>query len=169
MMLPRAFTIAFPVAPWPLEPMKSTLGGPHLRTLVLQSGAVGDAGIDFSRTLAKLVSLSNPILSIILSKLSSNAFETPLLALNACGSGQFKASQSRTFVKIFANLIAFENVALGSAIPPPWILFNCENKSPIVESIILLICPNMSLKKFSIPQTGTSKTWPIIFSKLLDR
>ena len=35
------------------------------------------------------------------------------------GSGQFNLSQSRTFVMIFANLIAFENVSLGSAIPPP--------------------------------------------------
>ena len=57
--------------------MKSTLGGPHLRTLVLQSGRDGFAGIALSRSSAKLVSLSNPSLSIILSKESSIDFETP--------------------------------------------------------------------------------------------
>ena len=119
MICPKALTTAFPDAPSPLLPIKSTLGGPHLRTLVLQSGRDGFAGIDFSRSSAKLVSLSNPTLSIILSKVSSTDFETPFLALNDCGCGQFKASQSRTFVIIFANLIAFENVSLGSAIPPP--------------------------------------------------
>ena len=40
---PRAFTIALPLAPCPLLPTKSTLGGPHLRTFVLQSGLDGYA------------------------------------------------------------------------------------------------------------------------------
>ena len=84
-IFPRAFTIALPVAPCPLLPIKSTLGGPHLRTLVLQLGRDGSAGIALLRSSAKLVSLSNPSLSITLSKVSSTAFETPLLALNACG------------------------------------------------------------------------------------
>ena len=44
---------------------------------------------------------------------------TPLFEEKVDGSAQFKLSQSRTFVIIFANLIAFENVSLGRAIPPP--------------------------------------------------
>ena len=65
------------------------------------------------------MSLLNPTLSIILSKLSSTAFETPFFEEYVVFSGQFKASQSRTFVMMFANLIAFEKVSLGSPIPPP--------------------------------------------------
>ena len=61
----------------------------------------------------------NPILLIILSKLSSVAFETPFFEEYEVAGGQFRASQSRTFVIIFAYLIAFENVELGSPIPPP--------------------------------------------------
>ena len=41
---PSALTIALPLAPWPLPPRKSTLGGPHLRTFVEQFGADGIAG-----------------------------------------------------------------------------------------------------------------------------
>ena len=47
-------------------------------------------------------------------------FETPPFEEYDVGSGgQLALSQSRMFVRIFANLIAFENVSLGSTIPPP--------------------------------------------------
>ena len=86
-----------------------------------QSGRDGAAGIASSILSSKGVNLEfNPTLSIILSKLSSIDFETPPFEENEVGSGgQLTLSQSRTFVRIFANLIAFENVSLGSAIPPP--------------------------------------------------
>ena len=170
--LPRAFTIALPDAPWPPPPIKSTLGGPHSKTFVLQSGRVGDAGIAlpiFSISSAKLLSWLNPELARIPSKLSSTALATPFFAENAVGSGQFKLSQSRTFVIIFANLIPFLKASLGTANPPPLILFSCSNIEPKPLSIALSIWPNISPRKFSIPQAGTSKTWPIMFSKLLDR
>ena len=101
--------------------MKSTLGGPHLRTFVVQSGFEGDAGIASSILSNRGVNLEfNAKLSIILSKPSSIDFETPPFEENEVGSGgQLTLSQSRIFVRIFANLIAFENVSLGSAIPPP--------------------------------------------------
>ena len=170
MIFPRAFTIALPVAPWPVPPIKSTLGGPHLRTSVWQSGFDGVAGIASLRLSTRgLTKDDNPTLSIILSKLSPIDLETPFFEEYVVFSGQFKESQSRTFVIMFANLIAFENVLLGSPIPPPWILFNCENMSPNPESRILLIWPNISAKKFSTPQIGTSRTWPIMFSKLFER
>ena len=89
---------------------------------MLQSGALGNAGIPSaisSIPSAMLVSLSNPSLSIISSKLSSTDFVTPPFDENEVVSGQLTLSQSRTFVIMFANLIAFVNVSLGSAIPPP--------------------------------------------------
>ena len=118
---PIAFTMALPLAPSPLLPIKSTLGGPHLRTFVLQSGLDGEASIASSILSKSGVNLLfNPTLSIILSKLSSIDFVTPPFEEYDVGSGgQLALSQSRTFVRIFANLIAFENVSLGSAIPPP--------------------------------------------------
>ena len=171
-ILPRAFTIAFPLAPWPLLPIKSTLGGPHLRTLVSQFGALGNAGIPSAILLipsARFVRELNPAFAMMLPKSSGFMFETPPFVENFVGLGHLIRSQSRTFVRIFENWIAFENVLLGSAMPPPWILFNWENIVPRLLSRILLICPNMSPKKFSIPQIGTSKTWPIMFSKLFER
>ena len=117
---PTALTTAFPDTPCPPPPIKSTFGGPHLRTFVLQSGADGEASIASSIFSRSAVVLEfNPALSIILSKFSSIPFDTPFFEENTCDSGQFTLSQSRTFVRIFANLIAFENVSLGSAIPPP--------------------------------------------------
>ena len=119
---PRALIIALPLAPVPFPPKKSTLGGPHLRTFVLQSGALGNAGIPSaisSIPSAILVRRLNPKPSIKESKLSSSDSETPFFEENTVGGEQLTLSQSRTFVRIFANLIAFENVALGSAIPPP--------------------------------------------------
>ena len=169
-IFPRAFTIALPDAPWPLLPMKSTLGGPHLRMLVWQSGRDGLAGIALSISSKRgLIKEFNPILSVIDLNSSPIDFDTPFLVEYVVFSGQFCLSQSRTFVMIFANLIAFVNVALGRAIPPPWILFNCSNILPRLVSKILFIWPNISLMKFSTPQIGTSKTWPTIFSKLFPR
>ena len=77
-IFPRAFTIALPVAPCPLLPIKSTLGGPHLRTFVLQFGRDGAAGIASAISLipsAKFASLSNPILSAIVSNVSYDMAE----------------------------------------------------------------------------------------------
>ena len=91
-ILPRAFTIALPVAPCPLLPIKSTLGGPHLRTFVLQSGRDGSAGIASAISLipsAKFASLSNPILSAMVSNVSSIDFVTPFLEEYEVFSGQF--------------------------------------------------------------------------------
>ena len=48
MILPRVLTIALPVTPLPPPPIKSTLGGPQRRTLVLQSGLDGSASIALS-------------------------------------------------------------------------------------------------------------------------
>ena len=58
--------------------MKSTLGGPHLRTLVLQFGALGNAGIPsaiLSIPSARLVIELNPALSSILPKTSKPSFD----------------------------------------------------------------------------------------------
>ena len=60
-----------------------------------------------------------PILSSNPPKSSGPFNPTPFLEEKELGSGQFNLSQSRTFVIIFANLIAFENVSLGAPIPPP--------------------------------------------------
>ena len=60
-----------------------------------------------------------PILPIMLSKLSSIDNPTPFFDEYVVLSGQFCASHSRAFVRIFAYLIAFENVLLGKTIPPP--------------------------------------------------
>ena len=100
--------------------MKSTLGGPHLRTLVSQSGFDGNAGIAPSSP-SKRGSNKEliPIFPIILSKPSPIDNPTPFFDEYVELSGQFCASHSRTFVIMFANLIAFENVLLGKAIPPP--------------------------------------------------
>ena len=110
--------------------MKSTLGGPHLRTLVLQFGADGFAGIPsaiLSIPSARFVRALNPALSSIFpntSKPSPIDLLTPFFEEYEVAGGQFTESQSRTLVMIFANLIAFENVLLGSGIAPPVILFN---------------------------------------------
>ena len=113
MIFPTAFTIALPLAPCPLLPIKSTLGGPHLRTFVLQSGRDGAAGIASAISLipsAMFANLSNPILLPIVSNVSPIDFVTPFLEEYEVFSGQFCLSQSRTFVIMFANLIAFVNV-----------------------------------------------------------
>ena len=75
--------------------MKSTLGGPHLRTLVLQFGALGNAGIPsaiLSIPSTRLVIELNPELSSILpniSKLSPIASVIPLFDENDVDGGQF--------------------------------------------------------------------------------
>ena len=74
--------------------MKSTLGGPHLRTLVLQFGALGFAGIPsaiLSIFSAKSVIAFNPALSSILpktSKLSPIALLTPFFEEYEVDGGQ---------------------------------------------------------------------------------
>ena len=84
------------------------------------AGAEGSAGIAPSSVDKRLSSnFLNPIFSSIPPKSSAPDFETPFFEEKEVGSGQFNLSQSRTFVIIFANLIAFENVSLGSPIPPP--------------------------------------------------
>ena len=88
---------------------------------MLQSGLDGEASIASSIVSIRGVNLLfNPTSSSIFLKLSSIDFETPPFEEYEVGSGgQLALSQSRTFVRIFANLIAFENVSLGRAIPPP--------------------------------------------------
>ena len=76
---------------------------------------------------ARFVIALKPALSSILSKtpkVSSIDLLTPLFEEYEVGSGQFKESQSKTFVRMFANLIAFENVLLGRGRLPPVRLFN---------------------------------------------
>ena len=74
-ILPRVLTIALPVTPLPPPPIKSTLGGPQRRTLVLQFGADGSASIALS-ILSKrgLICLFNEAFSIIVPILSSIFF-----------------------------------------------------------------------------------------------
>ena len=75
MTLPIAFTIALPVTPRPPPPMKSTLGGPQRRTLVLQSGLDGSASIALSILSNKgLINLFNEAFSTIPPILSSIFF-----------------------------------------------------------------------------------------------
>ena len=126
MTFPSAFTIALPLAPLPSGlPIKSTFGGPHRRTFVLQSGfeipdglisgikpssPISISGISGSNPPAKPFTASKGLviefkfaIPSILLKLSSPAIEVPDLDEKLVFGGQFCESQSRVFVRRFAN------------------------------------------------------------------